>query len=137
MMFWKTTVWAAALLPASAISIAAQAVTGASNGGQVDGEASRADVRFGNVMLDTGVRLNYAETGSPGGDPVILLHGATDSWFSFSRLLPLLPAVVHAYALDQRGHGDSDRPQRDYAPRDLAQDVVAFMNAQGIARATV
>lgn len=136
-MFWKTTVWAAALLPASAISIAAQAVTGASNGVQVDSAAARANVRFGNVMLDTGVRLNYAETGSQDGDPVILLHGVTDSWFSFSRLLPLLPATVHAYALDQRGHGDSDRPESSYSPRDLAHDVVAFMDATGIARATV
>lgn len=141
-MFSKATVWAAALLAAFATSTAAQeqrsaAPHGASNGVQVDSDAARANVRFGSVTLDTGLRLNYAETGSPGGDPVILLHGVTDSWYSFSRLLPLLPAPLHVYALDQRGHGDSDRPQSSYAPRDLALDVVAFMKAKGIARAAV
>jgi pimeloyl-ACP methyl ester carboxylesterase len=66
-----------------------------------------------------------------------MLHGYSDSWFSFSRLLPLLPADHHAYALDQRGHGDSDRPAQGYAMADFAADVVAFMDALGLSSATV
>ena len=46
--------------------------------------------KFADVNLKTGVRLRYAEQGDPNGQPVILLHGYTDSWFSFSRVLPLL-----------------------------------------------
>jgi non-heme chloroperoxidase len=94
-------------------------------------------VRFGDVRVATGVRLRYAERGDAGGPAVIFLHGYSDSWSSFSRVLPLLPARLHAYALDQRGHGDSERPRTGYAMRDLAADVVAFMDAKGIARATV
>ncbi len=94
-------------------------------------------VRFGDVRLATGVRLHYAEQGRPGGHAVILLHGYSDSWASFSRLLPLLPERLHVVAPDQRGHGDSDRPAAGYAVRDLAADVVALMDAKGIARATV
>ena len=47
--------------------------------------------RFANLRLDTGPRLHYAEYGNPDGEPVVFLHGWPDSWFSFSRVLPLLP----------------------------------------------
>ena len=96
-----------------------------------------APVRFGDARLRTGVRLRYAVQGDPSGQPVILLHGYSDSWYSFSRLLPLLPVGLRVYALDQRGHGGSDRPATGYAMRDLVADVLAFMDAQGIARATI
>ena len=38
--------------------------------------------------LPSGVRLPYAEQGSPDGIPVVLLHGITDSWHSFEPVLP-------------------------------------------------
>ena len=41
------------------------------------------------------------------------------------------------YVLDQRGHGDSDRPASGYEMPDLANDVLAFMDAKGIKRATI
>jgi len=66
--------------------------------------------RFADVRLSTGVRLRYLEQGDPAGRPVILLHGLTDSWFSFSRVLPGISKAHRVYALDLRGHGDSDRP---------------------------
>ena len=94
-------------------------------------------IEFGEVRLPTGVRLSYAEQGNPRGHAIILLHGYSDSWFSFSRLLPLLHPRYHVYALDLRGHGGSDRPATGYAMRDLAGDVLAFMDDQRIARVTV
>jgi non-heme chloroperoxidase len=96
-----------------------------------------ADIRFGSIAARTGVRLHYAEVGSPGGEPVLFLHGYTDSWYSFSPVLSLLPLAVHAFALDQRGHGDSERPQRGYTMADFAADAVAFLDALGVRRATV
>jgi non-heme chloroperoxidase len=93
--------------------------------------------RFADVRLSTGVRLRYAELGDPSTPPLILLHGYTDSWFSYSRVLSPLAARHHVFALDQRGHGDSDRPAGAYALRDFAADVVAFMDARGIRRAAV
>ena len=100
-------------------------------------QAAPGAVRFGDVRLATGVRLRYAERGDARGPAVIFLHGYSDAWSSFSRALPLLPTRLHVYALDQRGHGDSERPASGYGMRDLAADVVAFMDAKGIARATV
>src|SRR5262245_29905615 len=79
--------------------------TSANDKGQTSKEHNPAPVRFADVQLATGVRLHYAEQGDPQGHPIILLHGYTDSWFSYSRVLPLLPTRYRAYALDQRGHG--------------------------------
>ena len=67
-------------------------------------------VRFSDVQLKTSVRLRYAEQGNPKGEAVILLHWYSDSWFSYSRILPLIDKEYHVYVPDQRGHGDSDRP---------------------------
>jgi pimeloyl-ACP methyl ester carboxylesterase len=94
-------------------------------------------LRFGYARLKTGVRVHYAEQGDPRGRPVILLHGFTDSWFSFSRVLPLMNSGYHIYALDARGHGDSDRPPAGYELSDFAADVVAFMDAKGLKSVTL
>ena len=94
-------------------------------------------LKFADVHLPTGVRLHYAEQGDPTAHPLILLHGYSDSWFSYSGVLSGLARNYHVYALDQRGHGDSDRPATGYAMADLAADVVAFMDVKGIERATI
>jgi len=49
----------------------------------------------------------------------------------------LLPARYHAYAPDQRGHGDSERPACCYRVDDFAADVVAFLDAVGVERVTL
>ena len=95
-------------------------------------------LRLATIHLGTGVRLHYAEQGDPDGETIVFLHGYSDSWYSFSRLLPLLaPTRYRAYALDQRGHGDSDRPDGGYTIDDFAADVAAFLDAVGAARATL
>ena len=60
------------------------------------------------------------------GEAIVFLHGYSDSWFSFSRVLPLLSPEYHAFALTQRGHGDSDKPQCCYTLVDFAADVDAL-----------
>jgi non-heme chloroperoxidase len=87
--------------------------------------------------LSTGVRLHYAEQGDPRGEAIIFLHGYSDSWFSFRRVLPLLSPSYHAFAITQRGHGDSDKPECCYTPDDFAADVDAFMEAVGVDEATL
>src|SRR5918995_5401176 len=95
------------------------------------------DVEFATIQLATGVRLHYAERGDQVGEAIVFLHGYSDSWYSFSRVLPLLSPEYHAFALTQRGHGDSDKPQCCYTPEDFAADVDAFMEALGIEEATL
>jgi pimeloyl-ACP methyl ester carboxylesterase len=105
-------------------------------GGQPAPRASRS-LEFGSIRVATGPRLQYAAQGPADGPVVILLHGYSDSWYSFSPLLPELPASWRVYALTQRGHGDSEKPVGDYSPPTLARDVVAFMDALDIERATI
>jgi pimeloyl-ACP methyl ester carboxylesterase len=92
---------------------------------------------FSTVSLSTGVRMHFAEQGPAGGETVILLHGYSDSWFSFSRIMPLLPSTYRVFALDLRGHGRTDAPRTGYGMDDLASDVIAFMDAKGIVHATI
>ena len=94
-------------------------------------------VQFSSVLLNTGVRLRYAVQGDPNGTPVIMLHGFTDSWFSFSTVARLLDNKYRVYILDQRGHGESDRPVGGYAMQQFAGDVIAFMDAMNLKRATI
>lgn len=89
------------------------------------------------VKIPNGIRLPYVEQGDPASVPVVLLHGVTDSWHSFERVLPHLPQTIHAFALTQRGHGDADRPATGYRTRDFAADVAAFVNALDLAPAVV
>jgi pimeloyl-ACP methyl ester carboxylesterase len=102
-----------------------------------------------NLALSTGITLAYVEAGDPAGEPVILLHGYTDTGRSFYPMLPHLLALrpdLRVFALDLRGHGGSSMPPAEpcrsapeqcFRPADFAADVLAFMDRQGIGRAYV
>jgi non-heme chloroperoxidase len=89
------------------------------------------------VSLATGVRMEYVEQGQADGVPVVFLHGVTDSWHSFERVLPQLPPPLHAFAVSQRGHGDSSRPTDGYLYSDMSDDLQAFMDAVGLRQAII
>jgi non-heme chloroperoxidase len=95
------------------------------------------DVQFSTTQLSTGLRVHYAEQGDPTGEAIVFLHAYVDSWYSYSRLLPLLSREYHAFAPDQRGHGDSDKPACCYTADDYAADVDAFMDAVRVEKATL
>ena len=52
-------------------------------------------------------------------------------------MLPLLSPEYHAFALTQRGQGDSDKPECCYTVDDFAADIDAFMDALGLDKATL
>lgn len=79
------------------------------------------------INLPGRVRLEYAEQGNADRTPVIFLHGITDSWHSFESVLANLPSSIHAFAISQRGHGDSERPLQNYTPKDFAGDIAEFV----------
>ncbi len=94
-------------------------------------------VEFATTRLATGVRLHYAERGDREGAAIIFLHAYADSWYWFSRVLPLLSPEYRALVPDQRGHGESDKPGCCYTTDDFAADVDAFMEAVGVEKATL
>ena len=68
-------------------------------------------LRFATTHLASGPQVHYAAQGDLDGEPILFLHGYTDSWFSFSRLLPLLPSRLPRLRLQPA------RPRRLRAPR--------------------
>jgi pimeloyl-ACP methyl ester carboxylesterase len=84
------------------------------------------------VALSTGVTLPYVSVGLSSAMPVLLLHAWGESHRSFDRLLPALTDDVRAVTMDLRGHGEADRPATGYALTEVADDVVAFMDAVGL-----
>jgi pimeloyl-ACP methyl ester carboxylesterase len=91
------------------------------------------------ISLRTGVRVGCDSTGPASSRAPILvfLHAWAESRRSFDRLLRLLPGTVRAIAVDQRGHGDADKPEGGYELADLAADVEAFMDAVGVSSAVL
>jgi non-heme chloroperoxidase len=89
------------------------------------------------VRLSNGVTLHYAAQGPRTGPAVIMIHGYSDSWFSFSRVLPLLPPELRVIAPDMRGHGDSERPSSGYRIADMADDVIRLLDALDVPKAVL
>jgi pimeloyl-ACP methyl ester carboxylesterase len=111
--------------------------------------ASGSAFRKRTLALATGITVSYVEVGAPEGDPVILLHGLSDTSRSFFGTLEALQSIdrgLRLFALDARGHGDSSlpaalecpaAPERCFRVEDFAADVLAFMDAKGLRRAHV
>lgn len=89
------------------------------------------------LTLANGLRLPCVDQGDPGGVPVLLLHGVTDSWRSFTPLLPLLPPSIRAIAVTQRGHRDADQPPDGYGLGALAADALGVLDALGLESAVL
>jgi pimeloyl-ACP methyl ester carboxylesterase len=70
------------------------------------------------------------------GVPVLLLHGLASSRRFWDLVVPGL-AGLPVVALDQRGHGDSDRPSGPYDGATVAADALTALDALGISRAVV
>jgi len=89
------------------------------------------------VHLATGVTVPYLEQGDPQAAAVLLLHAWVESSASFDRLLQEVRPTLRVFAMDQRGHGDADKPAKGYALVNFADDVEAFMDAVGIQSAVL
>jgi non-heme chloroperoxidase len=89
------------------------------------------------INLKTGVELEYAEQGNRNGIPVIFLHGITDSWHSFEKTFSYLPGDIHAFAITQRGHGNSGKPSTGYTSKHFAADVAAFVNQRKLEKVII
>ena len=88
------------------------------------------------VRLPNGIKLAYVDAGNPNGDPLLLLHGYTDSSRSFSPMVPHL-GRYRLLIPDQRGHGASDAPECCYGSTQFAHDAKLLLDALKIDRAAV
>lgn len=79
------------------------------------------------------VDLAVAEAGQ-GGRPLVLVHGFTGAKEDFTDFLdPLAELGWHVVAPDQRGHGDSHKPDDEaaYSFAAFADDLLALLDAMG------
>jgi pimeloyl-ACP methyl ester carboxylesterase len=77
--------------------------------------------------LNTGaISINYAEDSSS-GSPLVFLHGISGWWQSWIPVMPALSMRWHIYALDFRGHGQSDRVANGYHWDNYVQDTISFL----------
>lgn len=86
--------------------------------------------------------IGLGATRWPGvGPPVVLLHGLASQRRFWNLVVPHLVSGAGAglpvVAIDQRGHGDSDRPQASYELKQIAADLATAMDAVGWSRAVV
>lgn len=88
------------------------------------------------VRLASGVTLAYVELGDPKGEPLLLLHGYTDTSRSWTQVAPWL--LRHRLLIpDQRGHGGSDAPPCCYSASVFAEDARMFLDSMGVEKAAV
>jgi|TARA_B100001964_G_scaffold229325_1_gene281485 pimeloyl-ACP methyl ester carboxylesterase len=73
-------------------------------------------------------RFHFLEWGSPKDPPLLLLHGSNQSSHSWDLVSLHLCSRYHVFALDQRGHGDSEWNRgAHYSVEDMAMDAESFL----------
>jgi 3-oxoadipate enol-lactonase len=87
------------------------------------------------VDVGTGVRLACRAAPGRGGPPVVLLHALGETGRTWEPVRQAF-AGRPTYAVDLRGHGDSDRPG-DYSVLLMRDDVVGLLDALGLDRVSV
>ena len=88
------------------------------------------------VVLSNGLKLHYYEW--PGPRPnLVLLHPSSGYGRMWEATATALGSRFHVYALDQRGHGSSGRPDGDYSAEEYADDLNLFFRQVGIDKAIV
>lgn len=84
------------------------------------------------------IKIHFAEQGK--GPLVVLCHGFPESWYSWRHQLPALAkAGYRVVAPDQRGYGQTDRPEliEDYNILQLTGDIVGLVHSLGQERAVI
>ena len=76
-----------------------------------------------------GVELVYELNGS--GEPLVLIHGAQSDRSIFAGLLPTFTDQFRVLTFDQRGSGQSEKPDMEYTIALLADDTAALMEQVG------
>jgi haloacetate dehalogenase len=89
------------------------------------------------IATSGGVTIRAVKGGS--GPPLLLLHGAPQTHYTWRDVAPRLAEDFTVVAADLRGYGDSSQPQglpdhSNYSKRAMAQDQVDVMKSFGFNR---
>jgi pimeloyl-ACP methyl ester carboxylesterase len=90
------------------------------------------------VRLSTGINMHYMEAGDSDAEPLLLIHGFTGSSRDWRQVICELGDRFHIFAVDLRGHGQTDAPDAFIYPMQThADDLAAFLDAMSIPSAYV
>ena len=82
-----------------------------------------------------GVEMHYDLQGT--GEPLVLIHGAQGDRSMFSGLVPVFAKQFQVLTFDQRGSGQSEKPDMAYSIALLADDTAALMDQVGFTSAHI
>jgi pimeloyl-ACP methyl ester carboxylesterase len=91
------------------------------------------------AKLNGGFKIAYVELGDKSNPPVVLIHGVTDSYLSFSQVAPrIADAGFYVIVPDLRGHGKTDKPNEGYYTLDdYTADINALLEKLGVKKAHI
>ncbi len=89
----------------------------------------------GNRVTVNGMKMYYEVSGA--GDPLVVLHGAYMNIPTMGGIIPRLAKSHKVYAVEMQGHGRTTDIARPITYQNLADDVAAFMDSVGLAKADV
>ncbi len=115
----RTTIIAAALLAAASAVFAVPAAAQAA----------------GKRVAVNGMQMYYEVSGK--GEPLVVLHGAYMDIPTMGGIIPKLAETHRVYAIEFQGHGRTTDIDRKITYPNLADDVAAFMDAVGLAKADI
>ena len=81
------------------------------------------------------ISLHYIKKGS--GPPLLLLHGNGECGGYFIHQMDEFAQYFTVYAVDTRGHGQSPRGAAPFTISQFADDLLGFMDEQGIEQADI
>ena len=89
------------------------------------------------IVADDGVAIHYEVWGRRGATPVLMIQGlgADSRGWALQRMA--FGRRHRCIALDNRGVGQSGRPDGPYSLEQMARDAVAVLDAEGVERAHV
>lgn len=80
-------------------------------------------------------RIRIAEAGDKSAPTILFQHGINGHLEAYAKNLIALSQQFHVIAFDYVGHGLSDKPELDYTPHLLAEQLGELMDALGLERA--
>jgi pimeloyl-ACP methyl ester carboxylesterase len=82
-----------------------------------------------NIASVNGIQLHYVIGGH--GDPIVLLHGWPETWYTWHNIMPALAKNYTVIAPDLRGLGDSSKPPTGYDGKTAAEDIHQLVGKLG------
>lgn len=82
------------------------------------------------VNLDN-LDFHYRDWGGV-GQSIVLLHGLASTSHIWDLVAPILSTDFRVIALDQRGHGESDKPDNGYDFASVTEDLDKFVSYMGV-----